>query len=302
MKKIFAIALAVVMVLSIASVAAAFNWGPSTSVTTDDNFGYKVEVIKYLKETAAGGTFSYKEGDAAAINNAPVFYAVRVTITDTRDDVTFNATIEGMDYAGNYEHSAKALNKFGKTTVYWTGNGFSTDPYVHVATCRDTDTIKVTASVTAKQNLSEWFSYGGYAIVKANNTVWIGIAPGYDNMPCVEFTLDGNGKVSSYNRHGSIPQDDVNKILAFVGGGSVDAFLNAHEGEGIYMTDDNLRANFAPTYKSSDSENWKASSTPIILDPTVSIPKTGDNASVIGFAMIMVAVVAAAVAVRKVNA
>ena len=68
------------------------------------------------------------------------------------------------------------------------------------------------------------------------------------------------------------------------------------------MTNANLRAAFGWSYSQSDSITWNANSTPIILDPTVGIPKTGDNASVIGFAMIMVAVVAAAVAVRKVNA
>ncbi|MPN41341.1 hypothetical protein SDC9_188886 [bioreactor metagenome] len=70
----------------------------------------------------------------------------------------------------------------------------------------------------------------------------------------------------------------------------------------VYMSDDNLRAFAGFAYKTTSEATWKANSTPIILDPTISIPKTGDNASVIGFAMIMVAIVAAAVAVKKVNA
>ncbi len=68
------------------------------------------------------------------------------------------------------------------------------------------------------------------------------------------------------------------------------------------MTEKNLRTAFGYSYKVTDSVNWTATNYPIIVDTNVGIPKTGDNASVIGFAMIMVAVVAAAVAVRKVNA
>ena len=90
--------------------------------------------------------------------------------------------------------------------------------------------------------------------------------------------------------------------MAWLDEGNSKTFRDAVAAGEVYMTDSNLRTAFGFAYKVSDSITWKANSTPIILDPTVGIPKTGDNASVIGFAMIMVAVVAAAVAVRKVNA
>ena len=94
----------------------------------------------------------------------------------------------------------------------------------------------------------------------------------------------------------------VTDLMAWLDEGNSKTFRDAVAAGEVYMTDSNLRTAFGFAYKVSDSITWKANSTPIILDPTVSIPKTGDNASVIGFAMIMVAVVAAAVAVRKVNA
>ena len=94
----------------------------------------------------------------------------------------------------------------------------------------------------------------------------------------------------------------VTDLMAWLDEGNSKTFRDAVAAGEVYMTDSNLRTAFGFAYKVSDSISWKANSTPIILDPTVGIPKTGDNASVIGFAMIMVAVVAAAVAVRKVNA
>ena len=94
----------------------------------------------------------------------------------------------------------------------------------------------------------------------------------------------------------------VTDLMAWLDEGNSKTFRDAVAAGEVYMTDSNLRTAFGFAYKVSDSITWKANSTPIILDPTVGIPKTGDNASVIGFAMIMVAVVAAAVAVRKVNA
>ena len=94
----------------------------------------------------------------------------------------------------------------------------------------------------------------------------------------------------------------ITNLMAWLDEGNSKTFRDAVAAREVYFTDSNMRTAFGFANKVSDSITWKANSTPIILDPTVSIPKTGDNASVIGFAMIMVAVVAAAVAVRKVNA
>ena len=94
----------------------------------------------------------------------------------------------------------------------------------------------------------------------------------------------------------------ITNLMAWLDEGNSKTFRDAVAAREVYFTDSNMRTAFGFANKVSDSITWKANSTPIILDPTVGIPKTGDNASVIGFAMIMVAVVAAAVAVRKVNA
>ena len=126
-----------------------------------------------------------------------------------------------------------------------------------------------------------------------------------------ELNAYNGGVLKPYYTTGQIPGQNrvkwagtkaVTDLMAWLDEGNSKTFRDAVAAGEVYMTDSNLRTAFGFAYKVSDSITWKANSTPIILDPTVGIPKTGDNASVIGFAMIMVAVVAAAVAVRTVNA
>lgn len=169
------------------------------------------------------------------------------------------------------------------------------------ARCLDTETAKVSATVRSLRPLTPAFQYGDYWINKDKNQRAVSFE--LDRVGSgkhVIFWLDANDKVLRYTDAG-MTHKEINDLFRFLDAGDVEAFEAAMD-DGVYMTDANLRAAFGFAYSQSDSATWAANSTPIILDPTVSIPKTGDNASVIGFAMIMVAVVAAAVAVRKVNA
>ena len=324
MKKIFAIALAVVMVLSIASVASAYSWLKPAETTTDDtNFGYAIDVIKFTRSTAGLGSSYFNEDNAAtAVNGADVYYAIKLVVNNPSDAVkeVAKATINftaidnyGNEYTpvvptenGVYYYAApnesfaagsfRLINYFVENHLQM--NATAETP-VFAARCLDTATAKVAAKVEAKRNLDNWFTVGEYNIKRDPATGNVKISPKANAY--VEFYLDGDDQVTGYGYTG-LTVDEVNDIFKFLDAGSIDQFVNAMNADEIYMTDDNLRAAFGFSYSSSDSVTWNANSTPIILDPTVSIPKTGDNASVIGFAMIMVAVVAAAVAVRKVNA
>ncbi|MBR7149963.1 MAG: hypothetical protein IKD01_02975, partial [Oscillospiraceae bacterium] len=85
MKKIFAIALAVVMVLSMASAFAystCATWNPAWNCPTDDVYcgQGKVEVIPYVKVNTACG-WEYQVSDcASAIRSGEVYFAVRLTV------------------------------------------------------------------------------------------------------------------------------------------------------------------------------------------------------------------------------
>ena len=141
------------------------------------------------------------------------------------------------------------------------------------------------------------FEVGDYTVqVGTANNVYFS----KDGAAVANFFRNTDGKVIRVD-YGA-DDNETMKLYEFLDAGNATEFRKAVDAGEVYMTNDNLLAAFGFNYKVSDSATWNANSTPIILDPTVSIPKTGDNASVIGFAMIMVAVVAAAVAVRKVNA
>ena len=331
MKKIFAIALAVVMVLSIASVASAFVWTKPADTTTADNFGYSIDVIKFTRSTGELGSSYFNADDAAtAVNGADVYYAIKLVVDNPSDDVkklaradvSFTA-IDGVESKTNI--SLKSLSDgiyyYGKIKGNGEFNFYTIDKYVSnalkmnataetpvfAARCLDTDTAKVAAKVYSKINLWKTYpsiekalSVGGFKVVFNKDAKAIGFFAD-DDTRIVTFFLNGDSLVTKAEIYAR-SDNKLFELYRWLNNGDAQAIEAAINNKEMYMTNDNLLAAFGWSYSQSDSVTWNANSTPIILDPTVSIPKTGDNASVIGFAMIMVAVVAAAVAVRKVNA
>ena len=307
MKKIFAIALAVVMVLSIASVASAFTWAKPADSTPAD-YGYTIDVIKYTRMTGEIGSYSMQANDAAtAVNNAPVYFAVKLDVTDDeyRADTAITLSASGLDMS-----FGRVRVPAGTGTFYLvrSGDGYAftkvedmtarQTPFIET-TCLDTDTAKVSAKVAIERpfGAGNWFQAGDYSVEVTDTTVTFSKTAG----EYVRFVRNSDGLVTSVDTNLTNPQDLIT-LYAWLNNGDADSIKAAIANKEMYMTNPNLYAAFGYSYSQSDSITWQANSVPIILDPTVSIPKTGDNASVIGFAMIMVAVVAAAVAVRKVNA
>ena len=336
MKKIFAIALAVVMVLSIASVASAFTWSkPAEQNAETFASRYQIDVVKLVNQTGIIGTNSMIADDnATAVNNAPVYFYIKLTVSGASatdpDAIQQNAEVmvdltalDRWDGADLSNLAWTPINFLGNGTYYYdanqrsfmplndvrlnTGNGNSVFANAVIeARCLDTDTAKVTAQVKSERPFTNTFNAGAYDVWvdEDNNKVYFYTANsgGAGAEQIAQFVLNGDGLVTDVIEGPKGSPSAIVKLYQWLNNGDADSIEAAIDNDEMYMTDDNLRAAFGFSYSQSDSATWKANSTPIILDPTVSIPKTGDNASVIGFAMIMVAVVAAAVAVRKVNA
>ena len=187
MKKIFAIALAVVMVLSIASVASAFTWSKPADSTTADNFGYSIDVIKFTRSTGELGSSYFKADDAAtAVNGADVYWAIKLVVPDLAADnkvrqnakvsvsitaldgvkdmpatslanssagIYYYGTMDGVNYAfysiKDFKQNALGMNHTAETPVF-------------AARCLDTATAKVSAKVTSKPDLSRpWSASSG---------------------------------------------------------------------------------------------------------------------------------------------
>ena len=304
MKKIFAIALAVVMVLSIASVAGAL-WEPTPADPASD-FRIQVSVEKYALETGIYGYKYVATETITAANSAPVYYVVKLVIPSNPNyeerAATVKVTYDGIQGTNDSQFAYEIANIAGPGTYYYNGtrwvaaNTFVNNPggVVVQAKCYDTTTasIKVEASSERELGALSTFEWKGYDVTyKENDSIKF-----EKNNKYVVFNLGTDG-LASFREGNTV--DDTFQFTLFADLGFTYEELNAGK---VYMTEKNLRTAFGYSYKVTDSVDWTATNYPIIVDTNVGIPKTGDNASVIGFAMIMVAVVAAAVAVRKVNA
>ena len=304
MKKIFAIALAVVMVLSIASVAGAL-WEPTPADPATD-FRIQVSVEKYALET---GTYGYKyvaTETITAANGADVYYVVKLVIPSNPNAeeraATVDVTFDGIK-GNNEPRTVRGIlnsNDQKTGTYYYDGSKwvpadkFATDPggVVVQAKCYDTTTASIKVEATSQRDLEEKFEWKGYTVSYDGTAISF-----YKDGGRVRFTLGSDG-LATFDETNSTGTGLFSIVLFNDLGFTYDELKDGK----VYMTEKNLRTAFGYSYKVTDSVNWTATNYPIIVDTNVGIPKTGDNASVIGFAMIMVAVVAAAVAVRKVNA
>jgi len=108
MKKIFAIALALVMVLSMASAFATYcNWGAWDCDSTTIRCGKAtIEVVPYVRAATACGFEFASNGCAAAIKGENVYYAVKLVVDADVSEDWWNAatlTIKASDVtnAGN---------------------------------------------------------------------------------------------------------------------------------------------------------------------------------------------------------
>ena len=314
MKKIFAIALAVVMVLSIASVAGAL-WEPTPADPATD-YRVQISVEKYALETGYYGYNYTTAENITAANSAPVYYVVKMDIPAS-PNAEEKATVISVNYKGiagtDYKNSIATFYvttadgswapKNNCTTWYYNGTtwtpgnatAFLTDPgsVVARANCYDTTTASIKVEASSKRDLkvAGGFEWKGYTVT------YDGAAISFrKGAQAMTFAIAGDGQ-ASYKKGETTTDTFLFSLFADLGFTYEE--LNAGK---VYMTETNLRNVFGFNYSVTDSVNWTATNYPIIVDTNVGIPKTGDNASVIGFAMIMVAVVAAAVAVRKVNA
>ena len=104
MKKIFAIALALVMVLSMASAfasycTAGFDW---TCATTDTFCGQgTVELVPYVKVNNGCGGYDWQVSEcASAVSSEKVFYAIKLTVDANADEAWWKQAKVELTYKG----------------------------------------------------------------------------------------------------------------------------------------------------------------------------------------------------------
>ncbi|MBR5293124.1 MAG: hypothetical protein IKU32_09500 [Clostridia bacterium] len=192
MKKIFAIALALVMVLSMASAfafcpAGTYDWACATDVC---NFGKAtVEVVPYVVANDCDGKGStYVQSDcAAAVFGQNVYYAIKVTVPADINDEWFSKAVLDVDLTGidGTEFTAKGLQKaiskdenYGKKelTYYFdsTSTVISADAETFElknviwtkATVNNAKTAKVCATLTSElYPVDKYVEVGNYKVI-----------------------------------------------------------------------------------------------------------------------------------------
>ena len=306
MKKIFAIALALVMVLSMASAFALtncttgnFSW--SCPVTDKCGKG-KVEVIPYVRANNGCGGFDWLANTcAAAVTGENVYFAVKLTEEANADQLWWTQTFGQIKMSYTGVEAGPATLEFNTTVedktkdVEWFYN-FSTNGWDKVNDDFELDgdnllQLKVTDARKAKvcatlasehTGLGKW-EYKGYTIT---------VAPD-------EIVFEKGGKTAA------IEMGADGKVIA---AGSDDAAFFAQVvadfnlsgcAIGTCITAENIQKNFGWDDEIKSCFQWSKNGTAVV-DPEckIEIPKTGD-VSVVAYAVMALVAAAGAMGLKK---
>ena len=216
MKKIFAIALALVMVLSMASAFAYcvtdIDWACATEVC--NNGLPTVEVVPFVRSnTACAGESEFVQSNcAAAVVGERVYYAVKVTIpADLNKEWYEKATIAG-DYTNMT--SDMALNT---DLVDWTGN-LSSNALAYATVKDEPGVYWLTApgatAATAGWGTT-WEKEGAAGVSFGNDNIFYGFAKKSSAKLCVTLTSDNKTAFKSTVVNGytvTLNPDNVNVL------------------------------------------------------------------------------------------
>ena len=354
MKKLFALVLAVAMVLSLGSAFAA-SWGNNNANTATAK-AVTVEVTKYVVLNDAAGNPYYSRLDNAAIVKAgdDVAFQVKISVPSANSlNSQFNTDLFGvgdilkvkveginLTYGTDIDYGALQIALTDSAQTFYLTKGVqgtaalynssqSKDMYLDKA--KEYGAVDLKVSVKFISDLSEITvkdANGNKYTVSKDGTTYNVIA---NNMTgsWVAFQTNEKGKVTNIvvgidNGQALMAVKKIDGIYQCEKGTATDAQKLAGDvllnqvcaalgfsaanalGDGIiYMDDQNWAQNFGVYFVNSNNATYQPyPDVPVVMPPSKpDIPKTGSNASVIVFALVAMAIVAAAaVAVKKVRA
>ena len=307
MKKIFAIALALVMVLSMASAFASacvtgpFNWDCATSTSKCGKA--TVEVIPLVKANDACADWKMMDSTcAAAVTSDNVYYALKLTVDKDVDPewygqatLTLSATGVAGQTDGKWNSGAVALSSIVAPSHFTAASDESGDGWVYYLMYKN-NSFATSAEQTEATDKAEYkavyntMSVGNAAKAKVCATIKSEFVPGTvrvgdytvkynaevgklwvankgNTVDLVTYELDGDGKVTAITYNKTCGEAEYAVIKAFMG-------LEI----GTCVTKDAVKANFGWKDKQEACFSW-SDKAPAVVDSecVVAIPKTGDK-------------------------
>ena len=188
MKKCLAFLLATLM---LGLPGAAFAQSTPTLEELTADFGYSIQVIKYALVSKDKGLYDYIPANSAqAANSVDVYWAVRLEVREPSQAVREHAVVQIQTTAladvpstvtipvGDLETGAYYYSYTGQKPGCFREDGFYAHPWLgtrHISPtpvlsgrCLDTETVQVTAQVSAQIPLGDAFQAGPYDVTIAD--------------------------------------------------------------------------------------------------------------------------------------
>ena len=320
MKKIFAIALALVMVLSMASAFALtncttgnFSW--SCPVTDKCGKG-KVEVIPYVRANNGCGGFDWLANTcAAAVTGENVYFAVKLTEEANADQLWWTQTFGQIKMSYTGVEAGPATLEFNTTVedktkdVEWFYN-FSTNGWDKVNDDFELDgdnllQLKVTDARKAKvcatlasehTGMGEW-KYKGYTIWVHENYIVFSKGGKFAAVVMVDGKVALAGSIEApvaMDPNEFKPSADAEFFAQVVADFNLSGCAI-----GTCINKDNIQKNFGWDDEIKSCFTWSKNGTAVV-DPEckIEIPKTGD-VSVVAYAVMALVAAAGAMGLKK---
>ena len=309
MKKIFAIALALVMVLSMASAFAlsscdtrAYAWGCLKDNTYCGTA--KVEVVPYVHVNADCESDDFVVSTCAgAVADENIYYAIKLTVDAYPYQPWFDAGYVDFKSTGiknmalTYEDAKNAdgvklpltgldMAADEEEVYYWVNNAWVNADDVAEDFVVGNPIIKEVATANKKVELCAKLvsEYNGFSVVnevgdytvefKSNGTKMFDAKGNFTGL--IEVKGDEADEKATYTVVGGTIKT-VNEDVADDFVAEVAAYLNLGCGIGVCVNEDNIKANFGWDDEQESCYAWSKNAQAIVdAECVVAIPKTGD--------------------------